>query len=77
MTGKGFPDTAINKDLTDVERSLRLRRLVFRNQVRVIAPAEGFDNLIKIEAIDGEPSPNGDVPRWTRVTIKDRIANQE
>jgi 37-kD nucleoid-associated bacterial protein len=77
MADKGFPDTAINKDLADVERALRLRRLVFRNQVRVIAPAEGFDNLIKIEAIDGEPKPNGEVMRWTRVTIKDRIANQE
>ncbi len=77
MTEKGFPDTAVYKDLTDVERSLRLRRLVFRNQVRVIAPAEGFDDLVKIEAIDGESDTQGNVPRWTRVTIKDRIANQE
>ena len=77
MTGKGFPNTAINKDLADVERSLRLRRLVFRNQVRVTAPADGFDNLIKIEAIDGELNPKGEVPRWTQVTIKDRIATQE
>lgn len=77
MASKGFPDTAVNKDLTDVVRSLRTRRLIFRNQVRVTAPAEGFDELVKIEAIDGEPDAQGNLPRWTRVTIKDRIANQE
>ena len=77
MVGKGFPDSAINKDLADVESSLRIRRLIFGNQVRVIAPAEDFDKLIKIEAIDGEPNPNEGVPRWTRVTIRDSIANQE
>lgn len=77
MAGKGFPDTAVNKDLADVARSLRTRRLIFGNQVRVTAPAEGFDELVKIEAIDGEPDAQGNLPRWTRVIIKDRIANQE
>ena len=78
MGEKGFPDTAINKDLADVERALKLRRIVFRNQVRVTAPAEGFDNLIRIEVVSGDPAePDGIPPRWTRVTIKDRIANQQ
>lgn len=77
MRDSGFPDTAVNKDLGDVERSLRMRRFVFRNQVRVIAPAEGFDDLVRIEAVDGDRDEHGHSPRWTRVTIKDRIANQE
>lgn len=76
MTHEGFPDTAVNKDLADVQSSLRTRRLVFRNQVRLIAPAEGFDDLIKIEVTDGEQNGNGEVPKWTKVTIKDRIAAQ-
>ncbi len=77
MASKAFPDAAIHKDLSEVQKSLRTRRLVFRNQVRVIAPADGFDNLIKIDAIEGEAQGGEQAPRWTRVIIKDSLASQE
>lgn len=77
MTESGFPREAVAKDLTDVTKSLRTRRMTFRNNVKVIAPAEGFDNLLQIRLIAGDVDANGIVPQWTQVTVKDRIFNQE
>lgn len=77
MRLKGFPDHAVNKELADVAPNLRLRRLVFRNKIRVSGPAEQFNKLVTIEPIDGEPSMAGqDAPKWTRIIIKDRIESQ-
>jgi hypothetical protein len=76
MRDADFPVVAVAKDLSDVESSLRLRKLIFRNRVRLIAPAEGFENLVKIEAIDGEAG-NGANPRWTRLTVKADITGHE
>lgn len=76
MTESAFPNTAVNKDLADVNSSLRFRRLTFRNQIKVTGPAEGFEDLMTVEVIDGTPAgPNG-APRWTRLTVKDCIADQ-
>ena len=77
MTRKGFPNNAVNKDISDVSKSLHTRRLNFRNKVSISAPADGFADLLTIDPIAGTPSANGQVPEWTRVTIKARIANQE
>lgn len=77
MVASGFPENAVNKDLADVERSLRMRRLNFRNKVRVSGPAEDFDKLVTITPVDGAPDANGVHPKWTQVIIMDRIETQE
>ena len=77
MTSRGFPENAVSKDTQDVDRDLRMRRLNFRNKVRVIGPAEGFDKLVTISPIDGDNDANGTPTKWTQVVIKDRIATQE
>lgn len=77
MYDRGFPRNAVNKDLSDIKSALRLRKLVFRKQVRITAPAEVFSDLIRIEAIEGDRQADGSRARWTRVTIKDEIASQE
>lgn len=77
MRAANFPVVAVAKDLTDVNSALRLRKLTFRNQVRLIAPAEGFDNLVTIEAIEGDPDARENRPRWTRLTVKADISGQE
>lgn len=77
MISGGFPENAVNKDTTDVDRVLRMRRLTFRNKVRVIAPAEDFEKFVTFELIDGEPNVDGTPTQWTKVIIKDRIAKQE
>jgi hypothetical protein len=75
MAEKGFPRHAVPKDLADVSRSLKTRRITFRNQVKLIAPAEGFDNLISMETIDSDGID--DQGQWTKVIVKDRIRTQE
>lgn len=77
MKKADFPVVAVAKDLTDVNSALRLRRLVFRNQVRLTAPAEGFENLVAIESIDGETVECGSPPKWTRIIVKADISGQE
>jgi len=77
MHDRGFPRHAVNKDLDDISTALRLRKLVFRNQVRITGPAEAFEELVQIQAVDGDRQPDGIRPRWTQVTIKDQIASQE
>ena len=77
MREADFPLVAVVKDLTDVNSALRVRKLTFRNQVRLIAPADGFDNLVMIEAVDGDPDEQGQLPRWTRLTVKADISRQE
>lgn len=78
MAESGFPNTAVHKDLADVERSLRLRKLVFTRDVKITAPADAFEDMIQIRTVDASgPMPEGAVPKWTVVTIKDRIRAQE
>lgn len=77
MLSKDFPESAINKDLSDVNHSLRLRKLTFRNQIRVIGPAEGFENLMDIESIAGSLTVHGETTKWTKLTIKADISSQE
>lgn len=77
MQQKGFPRSAVNKDLSDVASNLRLRRLVFRNKIRVTGPAEHFNALVTFEPFDGPPGVGGqDAPKWTRIIIKDRLESQ-
>lgn len=77
MRDKDFPLVAVAKDLKDVSSSLQLRKLFFRNKVRLTAPAQGFENLMTIESIDGNIVAQGDPTRWTRITVKADISGQE
>lgn len=77
MRDADFPVVAVAKDLTDVTTSLRLRKLIFRNQVRLTAPAEGFEDLVTIESVEGDAVAQGVPPRWTRITVKADISGQE
>ncbi|AEV26627.1 hypothetical protein Dsui_2264 [Azospira oryzae PS] len=77
MIASNFPTVAVAKDISDVSSVLRTRKFMFRNHVRLIAPAEGFDDLVKIEAIEGDQDPQGQRPRWTKITVKSDISGQE
>lgn len=78
MIEKGFPEAAVNKDLSDVGSSLKFRRLNFANKVKVSGPSETFDKLVLIEMVPGTPNEvTGLIPQWTQLTIKDKIASQE
>jgi hypothetical protein len=76
MTANDFPLQQIQKDLSDIQANLRYRRVVFPRDIKLTAPAESFGDMVSIEPIDGEPDPNGQVPEWTRITVKGRIQTQ-
>ena len=77
MRSKGFPDTPVNKDISDLKSSLRTRRLSFHNKIRVSGPADEFEKLVVIRLVDGEPDSAGRAQQWTELTIKDRISDQD
>lgn len=75
MVSKKMPLNAINKDLADIGPGLRLRRVGFPNDIRLIAPPEAFRDSITIETI--RQDTDGDGPsEWTRITIKHQISDQ-
>lgn len=77
MAQKGFPEAAIHKDLSDVATALRYRKVSFSNDIKLIVPADKFESMIRMEAIEGDVDGHGVVPIWTRITVRDRIRNQE
>jgi len=49
MESKGFPSHAIGKDITYIKNKLRQRKVTFSNSVKIIAPADKFNELLTIE----------------------------
>jgi len=77
MASKNFPATAIHKDLADVTTALRYRKVSFSGDIKLIVPADKFESMVRMEAIAGDADAHGQIPTWTRITIKDRIRKQE
>lgn len=77
MGQKDFPSTAIHKDISEVQSQLRTRKLTFGHDIKLTAPADQFENYVRIESIDGDVDENGNVPKWTKITVRDRIRDQE
>lgn len=77
MATQDFPTIAVAKDLTDVAPHLRLRKVQFRSEVKLTAPADKFDRLVKVEIIDGEAVDGNAPPKWTLITVRDSIQSQE
>jgi hypothetical protein len=77
MQQKDFPANAIHKDLSEVQSQLRFRKVSFGHDIRFTAPADQFENYVRIEAIDGDPDEHGNVPKWTKITVRDHIRDQE
>lgn len=77
MEQNEFPLQAIHKDLSEVASALKKRKITFGHNISLTAPPEEFEGLVRIQAIDGEADEQGQVPKWTQITIKDRIREQE
>ncbi|MGB7399045.1 nucleoid-associated protein [Castellaniella sp.] len=77
MRTNGFPENAVHKDISEVGGQLKVRKIIFSKDIKFTAPADGFADMITIETIDGEAGENGAPTRWTRITVKDHIRNQE
>jgi hypothetical protein len=76
MKDKGIPDKEFTKDIAHIKNKLKLRRLSFKRNIRITAPAEEFKNLISFETIDAEDAGE-EGKQWTKVIIKDLVVDQE
>ena len=45
--------------------------------IKLTAPADQFENYVRIESIDGDADEHGNVPKWTKITVRDHIRDQE
>ncbi|MDP2377627.1 nucleoid-associated protein [Reyranella sp.] len=77
MKEKKVPLTSIQKDIADIGNALRLQRVGFRNNIRLTAPPEAFQDMIEIETLPQKNAKPGQPSAWTRITIKDQISDQE
>lgn len=77
MQGREFPLTAVQKDISDIQSLLKLRKVAFRSNIRLTAPPEAFRDLITIETIPQDGGGPGQPSTWTRIVIRDEIRDQE
>ena len=85
MGNEGFPQNAIAKDLSELAGKLKRRRVRFSRDVQLTGSPEAFSDLVTIETIpagemvaeDGGGAPELAGETWTRITIRDRIRDQE
>lgn len=68
MEGKNFPTTVIVKDLKLIKNKLRQRKVNFSSNVKIIAPAESFNELVEVLSV-GDDS--------TTIKVKGHLENQE
>lgn len=63
-----YPNRNVPKNTNDIKRKLQVRRMVFTSKVRISAPEDEFNDLVKIEdESDG----------WTKVAIRGSLEVQK
>jgi hypothetical protein len=72
MARERFPQGAIQKDLSEIAASLRLRRFRFPNRITLSGPPEVFNELVRFDSIKGAEGQT-----WTRVIIRAPLESQE
>lgn len=68
LKNKDFPIISISKDITLIKDKLKIRRLNFSTNVKITAPSESFNDLIKIVSEDDEG--------YTTIKVKGNLSNQ-
>lgn len=74
LEDNSLPASSFIKDNKYISNRLRTRKLSFSQNVKIIAPAANFRDLIEMEAIT---KYDGKAVDWTKIIIKDRIVSQE
>lgn len=77
MSGSDLPTTAFTKDIEHIKDRLKTRKIKFKNNVKITAPANIFSELIEIKTIDGDLNDSEVPQKWTKIIIKDTIIKQE
>ncbi|AEF54582.1 nucleoid-associated protein [Marinomonas posidonica] len=65
------------KDISEIKTKLKYRKLSFKNSISVIGEPEEFKNNVTFTTIEGDPDKNGNIPKWTKIIIKDELKSQE
>lgn len=73
----GLPATAFTKDVEHIKTKLQFRKVVFNNNVKIIASPELFGSEVLITPYDGDKDETGVPRKWTQIIVKDRINPQE
>lgn len=67
LEAKGFPPTAIVKDLTYIKNKLKMRGLTFSSKIKIVGPSDQFNDKVVIEGfVDGR----------TMVSIEGQVEDQ-
>lgn len=77
MEHNDFPRASVSKDLSDLKYQLRRRKVVFNSDLQLSGPADRFAELVTVEPIQGDAAENGTRLEWTRITVRDRIRNEQ
>lgn len=72
MNRSGMPPGVMQKDLSEVQGQLRLRRVRFPRRIQLLGPAEAMADLVTIQDIESD-----DGHEWTQITIRGRVQGQE
>lgn len=73
MREQRFPERAIEKDLSEVSGSLKLRKFRFANKITLSGPPEAISQLVQVEAVEAAEGQG----KWTRITVRGPIEGQE
>jgi hypothetical protein len=68
MQDLGFPTNAVSKDNSAIKRVLKLRRLTFSSDIKIVGPAESFKEAVRVDP--------GSEDGTTVVRIKGTIVKQ-
>ncbi|MDO3383844.1 nucleoid-associated protein [Gilvimarinus algae] len=77
LSEKGLPPTSFTKDNAHIASKLKVRKVQFSKNVKIIAPSDVFKDLVSIETIEGDLDESGAPKVWTRILVKDLVVNQE
>lgn len=71
---KAVPTNAFAKDTAHIANELKSRRVIFNNDVKIIATPELFESGISIEPIKGTIDEiTGKLSEWTQIIVKGKI----
>lgn len=66
-----FPEAAVQKDISEINSRMRIRKLRFSNNITLSGPSEAIGELVEVDVIDLE----GEMAR-TQITIRGRLESQ-
>jgi nucleoid-associated protein YejK len=75
LTENDVPTTAFTRDTEHILSKLKTRKISFKHDVRLTAPADAFRNLVEIKSIEEDAS--GNPVSWTQIIVKEKIVAQE